>query len=115
MATLNEKESRDFVSQVIVMVDQNASLLSDAGYDPSTRSTELKAKLQTADDAEGEQQKVQAAALDATKRANATLTLAYDDASAFVSLIEGLLGKDNSLVHKLRQLRKKWKKQKPDT
>ena len=107
MATLNEKESRDFVSQVIVMVDQNAGMLTDAGFDPATRSDELKAKLQTADDAEGEQQKAQALALDATKHANATLRLAYDDASAFVNLIEGLLGKDNSLVHKLRQLRKK--------
>ena len=107
MATLNEKESRDFVSQVIVMVDQNAGMLTDAGFDPATRSTELKAKLQTADDAEGEQQKAQAIALDATKHANATLRVAYDDASAFVNLIEGLLGKDNSLVHKLSQLRKK--------
>ena len=107
MATLNAKESRDFVSQVIVMVDQNAGMLTDAGFDPATRSAELKAKLQTADDAEGEQQKAQAIALDATKHANATLRVAYDDASAFVNLIEGLLGKDNSLVHKLRQLRKK--------
>lgn len=107
MATLNEKESRDFVSQVIVIVDQNASVLTEAGFDPATRSEQLKGKLQTADEAEGEQQKVQAVALDATKHANATLKLAYDDASAFVSLIEGLLGKDNSLVHKLRQLRKK--------
>ncbi|WP_430974172.1 hypothetical protein [Sunxiuqinia rutila] len=107
MATLNEKESRDFVSQVIVMVDQNASMLTDAGYDPTARSAELKTKLQTADEAEGEQQKAQAIALDATKHANATLKVAYDEASAFINLIEGLLGKDNSLVHQLRQLRKK--------
>ena len=106
MGTLNEKESRDFVSQVIVIVNQNASLLTDAGFDPSSRSGELETKLQTADDAEGAQNKVQAAALDATKLANSTLKLAYNDASAFVNLIEGLLGKDNSLVHKLRQLRK---------
>ena len=113
MATLNEKESRDFVSQMIVMVNQNANLLTDAGFDPVNRVTALQGKLQTADDAEGEQQKAQAAALDATKLANKTLTLAYDDASAFVNLIEGLLGKDNSLVHKLRQLRKKREKQQP--
>lgn len=114
MATLNEKESRDFVSQMIVIVNQNANLLTDAGFDPSTRTEALQGKLQTADEAEGEQQKAQAAALDATKLANQTLTLAYDDASAFVNLVEGLLGKDNSLVHKLRQLRKKWKRQQPE-
>lgn len=30
------KESCDFVSQVIVMVNKNASMLTDAGFDPST-------------------------------------------------------------------------------
>jgi hypothetical protein len=82
-------------------------LLTDAGFDPTARIEMLQGKLQTADDAEGEQQKAQAAALDTTKLANETLKLAYDDASAFVNLIEGLLGKDHSLVRKLRQLRKK--------
>lgn len=103
------KESCDFVSQVIVMVNKNASMLTDAGFDPSTRSADLKTKLQTADDTkgEGEQQKAQAIALDATQHANATLKMAYNYASAFVNLIEGLLGKDNSLVYQLRQLRKK--------
>lgn len=106
MSTLNEKESRDFISQVIVIVGQNSGALADAGYDPTNRSEQLKTKLQTADEAEGEQQKAQAVALEATKRANTTLKEAYDDASAMVNLIEGLLGKDNGLVHKLRQLRK---------
>ncbi|WP_320110818.1 hypothetical protein [Draconibacterium orientale] len=54
MATLNEKESRDFVSQMIVMVNQNAGLLTDAGFDPTARIEMLQGKLQTADDAEGE-------------------------------------------------------------
>ena len=106
MANLNEKESRDFVSQVITITDQNADILIEAGYDPNNRSTELKTKMQDTDDAEGAQKKAQAAALDATKLANKTLEEAYKDASAFISLIEGLLGKDHSLVRKLRQLRK---------
>ena len=55
---------------MIVMVTQNAALLSDAGFDPTARIEALQGKLQTADDAEGEQQKTQAAALDATKLAN---------------------------------------------
>lgn len=72
------KESCNFVSQVIVMVNKNASMLTDAGFDPSTRSADLKTKRHTADDTEGEQQKAQAIALDATKHANATLKMAYD-------------------------------------
>ncbi|MGQ8338408.1 hypothetical protein ACUNWD_17770 [Sunxiuqinia sp. A32] len=106
MATLNDKESRDFVQQVLVIVNQNASLLTDAGFDPTPRTGQLQTELQTADDAEGAQQNAQAAALDATKVAQQTLEVAYNDASAVVNLIEGLLGKDHGLVRQLRQLRK---------
>lgn len=105
MATLNDKESRDFVQQVIVLVNQNASLLTAAGFDPTTRSGQLQTELQTADEAEGAQQNAQAAALDATKVAQETLKVAYEDASAVINLIEGLLGKDHGLVRQLRQLR----------
>ncbi|WP_321375289.1 hypothetical protein [uncultured Draconibacterium sp.] len=106
MTTLNEKEKRDFATQVAVITEQNAQQLIDAGFDPATRVSGLRTKITTADEAEGTQKEVQAAALDATKASNAALKDMYDDASAFVSLIEGLLGKDNSLVRKLKQLRK---------
>lgn len=39
------KESRDFVPQVIVIVDQNATVIADVGYDPASRSEQLKTKL----------------------------------------------------------------------
>jgi hypothetical protein len=106
MGNLNEKEKRDFVSQTILTVEENATMLTDAGFDPTNRVTQMKTELATADQAEISQQQVQAAALDATRVAQQTLKVAYDDASAMINLIEGLLGKDNSLVHKLRQLRK---------
>ena len=50
----------------------------------------LRSKITTADEAEGARKEAQAAALDATKASNAALKYIYDDASAFVSLIEGL-------------------------
>lgn len=106
MTTLNEKEKRDFATQVAVITEQNAQTLTDAGFDPQNRLTTLHTEINDADQAEAKQNEIQAAALDATKLANATLKTMYDDASALVNLIEGLLGKDNSLVHKLRQLRK---------
>ena len=106
MTSLNEKEKRDFASQVTVITEQNAQLLIDAGFDPASRVTGLLGKIDTAEKAEGRQTETQVAALDATKHANNTLKAMYDDASAFISLIEGLLGKDHSLVRKLRQLRK---------
>lgn len=106
MSANSEAKKRDFVSQTITIMEQNITMLIDAGFDPADRINQLKTELLATDEAEGRQNEAQAAALDATKLANATLKTAYDDASASVSLIEGLLGKDNSLVHKLRQLRK---------
>lgn len=106
MTSLNEKEKRDFASQVAVITEQNAELLINAGFDPVNRVTALREKVDTTEKAEGRQKEAQAAALDATKHANNSLKAMYDDASAVINLIEGLLGKDHSLVRKLRQLRK---------
>jgi hypothetical protein len=105
MTSLNEKERRDFVSHTVLTIEENAAVLTAAGFDPANRVTTMKTKMATAEQAEVKQQQAQAAALDATKVAIQTLREAYDDASEMVSLIEGLLGKDNSLVHKLRQFR----------
>ncbi|MCG6187449.1 hypothetical protein [Maribellus maritimus] len=105
MTTLNEKEKRDFVSQTIVILQQNEPALTEAGFDPGKRISALKEKQTVADEAEGKQKKAQAAAIKATNESNNALKAAYKDASSIISLIEGLLGKDNELVHKLRQLR----------
>lgn len=107
MTTLNEKERRDFVEFIISTVESEAAVLNAAGYDSSPRVELLKGKSTAAKDAEVAQQKAQAASLEATKVSQQALKDAYDDASAFVNLIEGLLGKDNTLVHKLRQFRTK--------
>ncbi len=42
MTTLNEKERRDFISQTIVIMEQNASQLTATGFDPANRLTQLK-------------------------------------------------------------------------
>jgi hypothetical protein len=106
MGNLNEKEKRDFVVFVIQTINDEAVNLTAAGFDPTTRSADLKSKSEAATAAEVAQQKAQAEAMKATKASNEALDAAYEDASAVVSLIEGLLGKDNELVRKLRQFRK---------
>jgi triosephosphate isomerase len=105
MGYLNDKERRDFVSQTAVIIEEEAATLTTAGFDPANRLQQLKDEKNAAQLAEVVQQQAQAAALDATKAAQESLMVAYNDASAIINLIEGLLGKDNSLVHKLRQLR----------
>ncbi|WP_297086096.1 hypothetical protein [uncultured Draconibacterium sp.] len=105
MANLTESKKRDFVQQLIVILQQNTSLLSDKGFDPTAKITQLQTELTTADDAEGKQIEAAAAAKDATKLANETLDTAYTDGSATVDLISGLLGKKHNLVLEIKKLR----------
>lgn len=105
MANLTESKKRDFVQQLIVILQQNASLLTDKGFDPTAKITQLQSLLADADDAEGKQLEAAAAAKDATQLANETLNTVYTDGSATVDLITGLLGKKDNLVLEIKKLR----------
>ncbi len=106
MASLNESKKRDFVTQLIVIMEQNAQLLTDKGFDPAAKIASLKEQMTAADDAEGKQAEAMAAAKDATKAANETLNTAYTNGSATVDLISGLLGKKDNLLLEIKKLRK---------
>ncbi len=106
MGSLNDNEKRAFIAETITITTQETATLTAAGYDPANRLTQLQTKVATADDAEAAQQLAAVAAKDATLAAQNSLSDAYKDASAMIDLFEGLLGKDNSLVLQLRQLRK---------
>lgn len=117
MTSLNEARRRDFVTQLIVIMEQNTQLLSDKGFDPAAKIAQLKLELTAADEAEGRQAEAMAAAKDATKVANETLDTAYTDGSATVDLISGLLGKKDNLLLEIKKLRKTSKpaKKTPET
>jgi hypothetical protein len=106
MSKMTEAKKRDFVTQIITLVEENQEELTDKGFDPAERVDELKVKKTTADTAEIEQQEAAARAKEATAQANRTLDDAYNDASDFADLISGLLGKDDELVKKMRKFRK---------
>ena len=106
MGNLTEAKKRDFVTQLIVIMEQNAELLIDKGYNPENKITELKQELSAADEAEGKQAEAMAAAKDATKLSQNTLDIAYVDGSAAVDLISGLLGKKDNLLLEIKKLRK---------
>ena len=106
MAKMTESGKRDFVSQMITILQQNTTLLTDSGFDPTAKITQLQTELSAADEAEGRQIDAKAAAKAATKEASQTLKTAYDDGSASVEIIAGFLGKDHPLVQELRKLRK---------
>ena len=73
MSKMTESKKRDFVSQLIVILEQNRELLADKGFDPTAKITQLQTELEAADNAEGKQLEAMAAAKDATKLANETL------------------------------------------
>ena len=106
MGNLTESKKRDFVTQLVVIMEQNAQLLADKGFDPANKIDQLKQELTAADEAEGKQADAMAAAKDATKLANETLDTAYVDGSATVDLISGLLGKKDNLLLEIKKLRK---------
>ena len=106
MAKMSEGKKRDFVTQLIVIMEQNAQLLTDKDYDPANKIAQLKQELTAADEAEGKQAEAMAAAKDATKLSQETLDTVYRNGSATVDLISGLLGKKDNLLLEVKKLRK---------
>ncbi len=106
MTTLSESRKRDFISQLILLMESKADEFTQAGYDPTNKIEELKGLSDEAQADEAEQQQIQALAKDATQKAQTSLKTAYKEASNMVDLIAGLLGKDHNLVAEIRQMRK---------
>ncbi len=102
---MKESTKRDFVTQVLELLQEEKETLTTKGYTADAKITELSESKKACDQAELQQQKVQAAARDATKIANETLELAYKQASETVDLLSGLLGKDSEIVKRMRKFR----------
>lgn len=103
---MSESKKRDFVSQLITLLEQNESLLTDKGYDPANKIAELKQELTATDEAEARQLEAMAAAKNGTKLSQSTLDVTYRNGSATVDLISGLLGKRDNLLLEIRKMRK---------
>lgn len=103
---MNESKKRDFISQMIGIVENNQASLTQAGFDPATQLTGLKTNYATANAAEVSQQEAKAAQKRATELAVQTLDVAYKQASNFADLISGLYGKDDAIVQEIRKMRK---------
>ncbi len=103
---MTESKKRDFVEQMILIIENNESKLNDTGFNPSSKLDELKQKSILAKDAEVKQQEAKAALKDATASSVASLSDAYKTASNFADLISGLYGKDDAIVQEIRKMRK---------
>ena len=103
---MKHAEKRAFVSEIIEILNQEKEQLQTSGFNPEERINALVEKSQVAESAEVNQKKAQAIAMEATTKANDALEVAYNDASAIVELLTGIMGKDNELVRKIKKIRK---------
>jgi hypothetical protein len=105
MSHLNDAEKRTFISEFILLMEHNAPLFIEKGYNPATKIAELKQLHKDAREAEAHQLKAEADKRDATRRAKETLKTAYEKTSAAVEIVSGLLGKGNSLKKEIKKMR----------
>lgn len=103
--SLSDAEKRDFVTQMIDLLQQSNEVLTEKGFDPSSRIETLTSLSRQAETAEASQQQAMADAKKATMVAQENLNAAYKEASASVELVTGLLGKEHELVSQLRKIR----------
>ncbi len=106
MTSLSEARKRDFINQLLLAMENQTVVLTDAGFDPTTKIAGLKLKSDDADNAEVKQQESMATSKDATQLAQNSLNAAYAEASATVELMTGLLGKNHNLIKEIRKMRK---------
>lgn len=111
---MSESVKRDFVKQMIAVIESNQATLTGKGFDPTSKLDTLKASSAAASQAEVKQQEAKAALKVATAESDKILTDAYKLASNFADLISGLYGKDDEIVQEIRKMRKQAPKRKPE-
>ncbi len=107
MADMTDAGKRDFVRQVLEILGHpdTIALLTGAGFDPASRTTQLDTKADAASREEGEQLLAQQKAMQETHEAQQALDDSYRFASSTVEVVAGMLGENHPLIRRLRQLR----------
>jgi hypothetical protein len=102
---LTDAQKLAFVREMIEVLNNNTASLVAGGYDPAAKITELTTQAGSAELAEASQQQAQADAKVATQRANDTRDVAYNNASATVEIMAGVLGKTDAIVQEIKSIR----------
>ncbi len=102
---MKDSTKRDFVNQIIKLVEDENDHLSEQGFTSDGKLTSLKEKKMVCEDAEMKQQAAMAKSKEATEEAKLSLNDAYKEASNMADAIAGLLGKQNEIVKKMRKFR----------
>jgi hypothetical protein len=106
MGNFSEAKKRDFLKQLVSIMEQNVQLIADKGFNVQSRIDQLNHELTEAEQAEAIQRETMAAAKNATIRAQKALNVAYRNGSATVDLLSGLFGKTDNLLLEIKKHRK---------
>ena len=107
MSRLTHAQKLAFAREIAEVLNNNKAGLVTAGYDPTQKIEELGAESKIAEKDDADQQQVLAASRQATITANTSMDKVYNNASASVDVIAGLIGKTNPITHELRKIRGK--------
>ncbi|MBR8537008.1 hypothetical protein KDU71_15655 [Carboxylicivirga sediminis] len=105
MGSLTEAKKRDFINQMIELINDEQSNLNELGFNPENKLTELVALKSSCSTAEIAQQQALAQAKEATLLSQNELEKAYKAASNLGDAISGILGKDSEIVKRMRKFR----------
>ena len=97
MSRLTLAQKLAFAREIAEVLNNNKAGLVTAGYDPTQKIEELGAESKIAEKDEADQQQVLAASRQATITANTSKDKVYNNASASVDVIAGLIGKKTLL------------------
>ncbi len=105
MGSLTEAKKRDFINQMIKLVNDEQTNLNESGFNPESKLTELVALKGNCENAEMAQQQALAQAKEATALSQDELEKAYKAASNLSDAISGMLGKESEIVKRMRTFR----------
>jgi len=105
MPYLPEAQTMSFARQILKILQNNAQKLIDHGFDPEARIADLEELNARSAKDEAKQDAARVALLKATEVSNKSRKDFYQLASATVALFEGILGKNDALVHELHKIR----------
>ncbi len=105
MSDLTDSDKKSFIDKIIAALTTSKADLTAKGWDPAQRITNLQNGVTSVTNDEGLVSQLDAALATAVATRRTDLDNNYALASATVSLVEGILGKDAPLVRDLRQIR----------
>ena len=105
MSDLTDADKKSFIDKIVAALTTHKTDLAAKGWDPAQRITNLQNGVTSVTNDEGIVSQLDAALAAAVATRRTDLDNNYALASATVSLVEGILGRDAPLVRDLRQIR----------